>query len=136
MIVLPVLHSLKPSFSGAALATNASKAGQPFTRETEQRKTHYSSWLLPLFQFRPSQQHIGDKRKNKEHKQHPHDGLCGSDRSAVELENPVVGVQDHTRMWLQLAFDPFSLPWTGAHQHFLVNESHKPLYSIEDGLNL
>jgi hypothetical protein len=42
----------------------------------------------------------------------------------------------HTRMRLQGDGDPFSLDWTGVHVHFLVNESHKPLYSIENGLNL
>jgi hypothetical protein len=39
-------------------------------------------------------------------------------------------------MRLQLDGDPFSLALTGAHLHILVNESHKPLYSIENGLNL
>jgi hypothetical protein len=32
--------------------------------------------------------------------------------------------------------DPFFLDGAGVHLHFLVNESHKPLYSIENGLNL
>src|SRR5215472_1181226 len=41
-----------------------------------------------------------------------------------------------SRMRLQLDFDPICLAFAGAHPHFLVNESHKSLYLVEDGLNL
>jgi hypothetical protein len=39
-------------------------------------------------------------------------------------------------MRLQLDLDHLRLALARAHPYFLINESHKPLYSIEDGLNL
>src|SRR5690606_2451334 len=48
---------------------------------------------LALPKFESANNHIGDKRKDEEHQQHPGDALQGFDYGAVDLQRPASNIQ-------------------------------------------